>query len=295
MSSDIPRYVWSDRAGNNLLAKCPLVMGIVNVTDDSFFDGGKIGSVDDALRMVERYIEGGASIIDVGGESTRPGARSVPPDEECARVAPVIRAIATRFPDLTISLDTYKAKVAREGIAAGAHVINDISGFAFDDALIDVVAEAGVPYVLMHIKGRPETMQDAPSYDDVVEDVCAYFEERIARAVARGVCEERIIIDPGVGFGKTLAHNICVLHEIPLYRARFCRPILVGASRKRMIGEMLGVPKEDRLFGSVGAHVASVLLGADVVRVHDVRETYDAVTVAKAIWDGSVPCNGEER
>jgi len=259
------------------------LMGVVNVTPDSFSDGGKHLERDVAVRHALSLAEAGADLVDVGGESTRPGAGEVPLQVELDRVLPVIEAIRARS-DVPVSIDTRKAAVAREALRLGAVLVNDVSGLGHDPGLATAVAEAGAALALMHIQGSPETMQVDPRYDDVVAEVIELLSGRIDRAVAAGVARERIWVDPGIGFGKTAGHNLFLLRHLDELRV-LGAPLLVGTSRKRFIGALSGGrPPEQRLPGSLASIAAvAVLHGADVVRVHDVAEAKDALAVADAI------------
>jgi dihydropteroate synthase len=256
-------------------------VGIVNVTPDSFSDGGQFFEAADAIAHGRRLHEEGAGILDVGGESTRPYADPVPLDEELRRVLPVVEALAAD--GATVSIDTRSAEVARRALAAGASFVNDVSALRHDPDMAGVVAEADVPLCLMHMLGEPATMQDDPRYDDVVEDVARFLEERLAAATSAGVREEQVCLDPGIGFGKTLEHNLALLQAVP----RLCaigRPVMVGASRKRFIGTLTGREVgPERASGSVGAAVVAFLGGATFLRVHDVGPTVDALAVAGAV------------
>ena len=248
-------------------------MGIVNVTPDSFSDGGQFATTEAAIAHALRLADEGADLLDIGGESTRPGAEPVPPGEELRRVLPVIEALAGRT-ECLISVDTTKAEVARQAIAAGAHVVNDVSAMTADPDMLEVAAKAGVGVVLMHRQGTPETMQDNPSYGDVVREVCGFLAQRAAAAMQGGVHRSSIVIDPGIGFGKTTEHNLALLRSIPSLRA-IGFPVLIGASRKRMIGELLDRQVDARLAGSLALHTFTLLQGAAVIRAHDVKETCD--------------------
>ena len=258
----------------------PAVMGILNVTPDSFSDGGQFRNRSVALRQAVTMVEEGAAIIDIGGESTRPGSDGVAEQEELDRVIPVIEAVR-EVTDTPISIDTSKAGVMREAVAAGASLINDVNGLRAPGAL-EAAAELDVAVCLMHMLGAPRTMQDAPKYDDVVAEVAAFLEERVEAAVAAGIAEERIIVDPGFGFGKTPAHNIELLANLRQLRVRG-RPVLVGVSRKSTLGELTGRAVNERVPASVAAAVVAVLNGAAIVRAHDVRETVDALKIAQAV------------
>ncbi len=260
------------------------VMGILNVTPDSFYDGGRYVSMDMAIQRVEQMISEGADIIDVGGESTRPGAEPVPLEVELQRVVPVVKAIRVRFPDILISVDTYKSAVARQALEAGADIVNDISGMQFDPEMAKVVAEFGSYGVIMHIKGTPKDMQVNPKYEDVIAEITDYFRRRIDYAVGNGIDRSKIILDPGIGFGKKLWHNLRILNEIERFRDEFGLPILIGASRKSMIGMVLGnVPPEQRLEGTIAISAYCAMKGVDIIRVHDVKSNVMAVKMVEAI------------
>jgi dihydropteroate synthase len=259
-------------------------MGILNVTPDSFYDGGRRPQTHKALADAIAMVEGGADIIDIGGESTRPGASPVSLDDELARVLPIIRGLR-RVTNLPISIDTYKAEVARAALAEGADIVNDISALSFDPDMVNLVAAEKVPVVLMHMQGTPRTMQFEPHYGDVVAEVRDFLASRVDFAVDRGIEREKIIIDPGIGFGKTLDHNLTLLRDLPVL-ATLGQPLLVGASRKAFLGKLLNAVPDERLEGSLAAAVAAVLAGAHIIRVHDVRETLQAVRVADAIRFG---------
>ena len=258
-----------------------LVMGIVNVTPDSFSDGGMLETVDDAVRHATRLAADGADILDVGGESTRPGSEPVSADEELARVLPVIERLATGASDPAISVDTRKAEVASAAIEAGASIVNDVSAGA-DPAMFEVVREHGAGIVLMHMRGEPKTMQESPHFDDVVAEVREFLRERIEAAEFAGIDAERIAIDPGIGFGKDLGHNLELLHRIDEL-LDLGRPVLVGPSRKRFIGTLLDLPESERVEGTAGAVAWAVARGVHAVRVHDVREVVRVVRVVDAI------------
>ena len=258
-----------------------LVMGILNVTPDSFSDGGRFDRVETAVAQARRMADEGADILDIGGESTRPGAASVDAAAEIIRVVPVIEAIRAESA-LPISIDTMKAEVMRAAVTAGATMINDVNALRAPDAL-QAVAVLDVPVCLMHMQGEPRTMQRAPHYEDVVEDLLAFFRERIERCVEAGIERDRLIIDPGFGFGKTLDHNLRLLAEL----ARFGElglPLLAGISRKSMLGTLTGRARPDqRVAASVAAAVLAAERGARIVRVHDVAETVDAMRVLQAL------------
>lgn len=256
-------------------------MGVLNVTPDSFSDGGRFADADAAVERGVRMVADGADLIDVGGESTRPGADDVPLEEELRRVVPVIERLA-REVTVPISIDTRRAAVARAACAAGARVVNDVSA-GRDPGMFDVVRDAGVGLVLMHMRGEPRTMQEAPTYDDVVAEVSAYLRQRVEAALFAGVDLACIAVDPGIGFGKDLGHNLALLRHLDALGA-LLRPVVVGPSRKRFIGAILDdAPVEDRLEGTAAAVAWSAASGAHVVRVHDVREMARVVRVVDAI------------
>ena len=278
----VPEPVLATRHGTVDMRFRTAVMGILNVTPDSFSDGGRYADVESAVARGVEMARQGASIVDVGGESTRPGAAPVSAAEESERVAPVIRELRRRI-DVPISIDTYKEEVARGALAAGADMVNDVSALRFDPAMAGLVAREGVPVVLMHMKGRPRTMQIAPRYRDVVGEVTAFLRERIAFAVGSGIAADGIVVDPGIGFGKDLDHNLTLLRNLGAL-ASLGRPVLVGLSRKAFLGRLQeGAGTESRLAGSLAGASAAVLAGAHMVRVHDVLETCRAVRVADAI------------
>jgi dihydropteroate synthase len=258
-----------------------LVMGILNVTPDSFSDGGRFLDRATAVAHATRMVDDGADILDVGGESTRPGSNPVSADEELERVHPLIERLAELHPAVPVSIDTRKADVAAEALDAGATIVNDVSGGA-DPAMFDVVRDREAAVVLMHMRGDPTTMQEAPHYDDVVGEVHEYLRQRIEAAELAGIDPERIAIDPGIGFGKDLDHNLDLMHGVDAL-LDLGRPVLVGPSRKKFIGTILDLPVEERVEGTVGAVVWMVARGAHLVRVHDVREVVRAVRVSDAI------------
>ena len=258
-----------------------LVMGILNVTPDSFSDGGRFLDRATAVAHGTRLVEEGADILDVGGESTRPGSDPVPVDEELGRVRPVIERLVELHPGVPVSIDTRKADVAAEALDAGATIVNDVSGGS-DPAMFDVVRAHEAAVVLMHMRGDPKTMQEAPEYDDVVGEVHEYLRQRIETAELAGIDPQRIAIDPGIGFGKDHGHNLELMRRVGALRD-LGRPVLVGPSRKRFIGTILDLPEEERVEGTIGAVVWMIARGAHVVRVHDVREVVRAVRVVDAI------------
>jgi dihydropteroate synthase len=259
----------------------PSVMGVVNVTPDSFFDGGVNEAAEDAVAAGRRMVEEGAAIVDVGGESTRPGSEGVTAQEELSRVVPVLEALGRHVP---VSIDTAKAQVARRALELGAEMVNDVTALRGDPEMAAVVAESRAYVCLMHMQGEPRTMQVAPHYDDVVSDVAAFLEERLRAAAAAGIAEERICLDPGIGFGKTVEQNFELVRRLDELTA-LGRPILVGFSRKSSLGRVLGDPeaKTGPLSASLAAAIMAYERGAAILRVHDVRETVEALTVAQAV------------
>jgi dihydropteroate synthase len=284
------RYRFPMKVANNNAMKTvfkPLVMGILNVTPDSFSDGGKFQSLDHAITHAEQMIEDGVDIIDIGGESSRPGATPLPLEEELKRVIPLIYAL--RDCGKPISIDTYKPEVMREAIIAGADMINDIRGFDSVEGRA-VVADSDVGLCVMHMQKTPETMQSQPSYHNVTQDVIAFLRERCDQLVLAGVERNRLSIDPGFGFGKTLEHNVELLQNIGLMQEELGLPLLAGVSRKAMIGSMTGKPVERRMAGSLAAALAAMAQGARIVRVHDVAETVDAIKVWQAVNTSKIAC-----
>lgn len=262
----------------------PQLMGVVNVTPDSFSDGGLYLDPEAAIRHGSALVEAGAGILDVGGESTRPGAEPVGEGEELGRVVPVVRGLAGS--GARISVDTSKAAVAAAALEAGAEIVNDVTALRGDAAMAGVCAERGATVVLMHMLGEPRTMQDDPRYGDVVEDVKGFLAARLEAAVAAGIEEEHVWLDPGIGFGKTLAHNLELLRRLGELRA-LGRPLVVGTSRKSFIGKLDGSPADDRLGGTIASSLLAAAAGADVLRVHDVAELHQALTVATAVLNSS--------
>ena len=259
-----------------------LIMGILNVSPDSFYDGGRYDEPEKAVERAKQMVSCGADIIDVGGESTRPGSDPVSLKEELNRVIPVIEAISSEI-DVPISIDTYKSEVAEKAIQAGASIINDISGLGFDEKMAEVAAEYDVPVVIMHIRGTPGDMQKNPHYDDVISDILAFFRDRIKFAIDSGIDKNKIIIDPGIGFGKTVEHNLEIIKKLREFKI-LGKPILIGTSRKSFIGFTLEQENPgDRLYGTLATVAASVMNGADIVRVHDVKECGMAAGMIDAI------------
>jgi dihydropteroate synthase len=256
-------------------------MGVVNVTPDSFSDGGVNLRAEDAIGSARRMVEDGAAIVDVGGESTRPGSEAVTLDGELARVVPVLESVARELP---VSIDTAKAEVARRAIELGAELVNDITALRGDPEMAEAVAEGGTYLCLMHMLGEPRTMQDDPRYDDVISDVKSFLEERLRVAVDSGISEELVLLDPGIGFGKTVEHNFELIRRLGELAA-LGRPLVVGFSRKRSLGRILGDPEATTgpLSASIAAAVTAYERGATVLRVHDVREHVEALTAARAV------------
>lgn len=259
------------------------MMGIINVTPNSFFEGSRTYNHKDAINRAEKLISEGAKFLDVGGESTRPGSDPVEIEEEINRVCPVIKEIKKNHPDILIAVDTYNAKTAREAIKNGADIVNDISGLSFDKDMVKVVKEENVPVIIMHIKGQPKTMQKDPHYDNVVEEVYEFLEKQINYAKENGIGKEKIIIDLGIGFGKNYDHNIELLKNID-YFDKLGLPHLLAVSRKRFIGETLKEDDpEDRLYGTIAITLYAKSKGIEIARVHDVKENYEAVKMYEAL------------
>lgn len=282
-----------DCAGRILTLDRPRIMGVINVTPDSFSDGGAFASAEAAIAHGLRLVEEGADLLDVGGESTRPGAEPVPLEEELRRVLPVIEGLAARV-GVPISVDTSKPEVMRRAVAAGAGMINDVFALRREGAL-EAAAELEVPVVLMHMRGEPANMQDDPRYEDVVGEVRSFLAERVFACEMAGIARARLLLDPGFGFGKTLEHNLDLLARLAELR-EIGLPLLVGLSRKSMIGRLTGREQpRDRLAGSLAAALLAVERGADIVRVHDVAATRDALAVREAVAARQRPVRGERR
>ena len=262
----------------------PLVMGVLNVTPDSFSDGGRFFRPDLAAQRAREMEEVGADIIDVGGESTRPGSEPVSAKEEMRRVIPVVEELAAES-TTPVSIDTQKAEVAREALRKGAQIINDVSGLRSDPDMAALAAESGVPVCLMHMQGTPRTMQKAPTYDDVVSDVIGWLERRIAHAEEAGIARAKIFADPGFGFGKTVRHNLEIMRRLHEFQRLDC-PVMIGTSRKSTLGKILGAQADDRLYGTLGSVASAVLSGCHMVRVHDPGPALDVVRVCEAIRQG---------
>ncbi len=282
MATDTRRCLsWTCRDRELDLGAVTRVMGILNVTPDSFSDGGRFLGLDRALAQARRMVAEGADILDIGGESTRPGAGSVSADEEASRVLPVIEAIA-RESDVLLSVDTTKASVARAALSLGAHIVNDVSALCDDPEMIAVVADTGAGVILMHRKGTPTTMQENPHYDNVVVEVRDFLADRVRDLTEYGIGRERIAIDPGIGFGKTSDHNLQLLAGLDMLAA-LDLPLLLGVSRKSVLGTVTGRAVGERLAASLSAALCGVERGAHIIRVHDVKESCDAVKVADRI------------
>ena len=293
MAFPAPRaaHVWKAGRFELALGGRTLVAGILNCTPDSFSDGGAFFSPAEALRRFEEMAEEGADLIDVGGESTRPGAAMVETEEEWRRIAPVM-ALA-KASALPVSVDTRKAEIARRALELGAAIVNDVSALRHDPAMHGLLRGSDAGVVLMHMKGEPATMQDAPRYGDVVSEAAAFLRDAASRAEAMGIARERVVIDPGIGFGKTAGQSFELLRRTPELAA-LGYPVLIGASRKRFLGNLLDLPVGERLEPSLAAHVAAALGGAHIVRAHDVAATLRAVRVADAIRDGDISTGSRE-
>jgi dihydropteroate synthase len=262
--------------GRLLTIEEPVIMGIINTTPDSFYSGSRLHTTDEILLRAEQMVAEGAAILDLGGQSTRPQSKTVSADEELERVVPAIEAIHKKFPEQVISVDTFYARVARAAVAAGASIVNDVSAGTMDDELIGTVAELQVPYVLMHMRGHPQTMQENPVYKNVTLDVFDFLNFKIKELVRAGIHD--IIIDPGFGFGKTSRHNFILLQELSWFH-QLQRPLMVGLSRKATIYRTLSVKPEDALNGSTVMHTIALMNGPNILRVHDVKEAMEAITL----------------
>ncbi len=272
---------WQIGARTLHLGKFPQLMGIVNVTPDSFSDGGQFSGAEAAVQHGLKLIEAGADFLDIGGESTRPGADVVREEEELQRVLPVISSLA-QATAVPISIDTTKANVARQALAAGATIVNDISGLTFDPEMPSVCADAGCGVICMHIQGSPQTMQENPHYANVVQEICDHLGRRVDDLVSAGLDRERIVLDPGIGFGKTAEHNLQILANIQRFRA-LGRPVLIGHSRKRFLGKLLNKPIDERGYGTAGVAVALAMQGTDIIRVHDVAAIGDCLIAWRTV------------
>ncbi|MCU0574191.1 MAG: dihydropteroate synthase [Syntrophobacteraceae bacterium] len=258
-----------------------LVMGIVNTTPDSFSDGGRFFGSDSAIEQARRMIDGGADILDIGGESTRPFSEPVGTEEELRRVIPVIEGIR-KFSEIPVSIDTTKAAVARRALDSGADMVNDVSALALDEEMVDLVARTGVPLILMHMQGTPRTMQENPHYDSLFSEIISFLEERTQFAVKHGVDRSQVVVDPGIGFGKTVSHNACIVARLDFLHA-LDRPILFGASRKKFIGAILDREVDDREVGTAVVNTQAILAGAHIIRVHDVPFHRQVAVMADAL------------
>jgi len=263
------------------LGKRTLIMGVLNVTPDSFYDGGRYGNLRKAVERALEMVEEGADIIDIGGESSRPGANRVEEKEELERVIPVIKKLSSRI-RVPVSIDTYKSGVAKKAIDAGASIVNDISALRMDEKMAKVIESSGVPVCLMHMQGTPRNMQRNPRYKDVVSEIFAFLRERIDFCEQAGIDIEKTIVDPGIGFGKTVLHNLEILKKLDQFKS-LGRPIMIGVSRKSLIGKVLQLKPEERLEGSLASAIWCMTKGASILRVHDVRETKRAIKMVEAI------------
>jgi dihydropteroate synthase len=256
----------------------PIVMGIINITPDSFYDGGKTNNIQDALAQATKHIEEGATIIDIGGYSSRPGAANISIEEEINRVTPIIETIRIKHPEVIISIDTFRSEVAKKAIEKGAHIVNDISAGELDDKMFKTVADLNVPYIMMHMKGNPQNMQEKPQYENILLEITNYFSIKIEQLISLGVKD--IIIDPGFGFGKTVAHNYNILKNLSHFKL-LGLPILVGLSRKSMLYKPLNSTSENALNATTAAHMIALQNGAKILRVHDVKEAMEAIKIFK--------------
>ena len=283
MAETIKTKKFTIKIGKKLfdLSQRTFVIGILNITPDSFYDGGKFSNLDEAVKRGIPMACEGADIIDIGGESTRPGSEPIGLEEELSRVIPVIERLSKEI-EVPLSIDTYKSFVAKKALDSGASMINDISALRFDPEMKKIAAEYKVPIVLMHIKGTPKNMQDDPYYDDVMKEISSYLKESITIAKDAGIEEDKIIIDPGIGFGKRLEDNLDILKNLSILKT-LEKPILVGPSRKSFIGKVLDLPPEERLEGSLGALAVAIFNGANLVRVHDVKESLRVARLVDAI------------
>ena len=257
-------------------------MGVLNVTPDSFSDGGQFNEINSAILHVDKMIKNGADIIDIGGESTKPGSEPVSANEESKRIVPVIKSIKSEYKDVLISVDTYKSSVAKKAIEAGADFVNDISGLTFDDEMVSLLAQRNIPVVIMHINGKPKTMQKNILYSDLVSDIKRFFNKQCNHAINSGIKESNIMIDPGIGFGKTFDHNFTLLKRLKEFED-LGFPILIGPSRKAFIGDVLNLPSNERVEGTIATIVAGILNGANIIRVHDVKEIKRAAIITEEI------------
>jgi dihydropteroate synthase len=271
--------------GRLLVAEKPLVMGIINATPDSFYEGSRTTGVDAILKKAGQMLEEGADIIDIGGQSTRPGSEQVNADEELKRIIPAIRALHKNFPKAIISVDTFYSVVAKETVRAGASIVNDISAGSIDKSMIDTVASLKVPYVLMHTRGTPQTMQQLAVYDNVTKEVLDFFIIKVKELQNAGI--QDIIIDPGFGFAKTIAHNFELLRELSVFKI-LAKPVMLGLSRKSTIYKTLGSSAEEALNGSTVLNTIGLINGADILRVHDVKEAREAIKLVNACYGNTI-------
>jgi len=286
-----PKYI--NVAGKLLDLSIPKVMGVINITPDSFYEGSRATEEKEILKAAAGIIEDGADIIDIGGYSSRPGAADVPPEEEKKRVLTAICLINKEFPEIIISIDTFRSEIAREAVSeCGAHMINDISGGEADSNMFDVIQQLNVPYIIMHMQGMPVNMQDNPVYSDVVADILVWFSSKIDRLQSAGVKD--IIIDPGFGFGKTIRHNFEILHRLGDFSISGL-PLLVGMSRKSMIWKTLGVSPEEALNGTTVLNTIALMKGADILRVHDVKEAVQVVRLMEMIKNTKMKVEFQDR
>jgi len=274
------KHRWTLKTRDLTCTHLPLLMGILNVTPDSFSDGGQFQLVENAITRALQMEADGADIIDIGGESTRPGAEPVALDEELRRTIPVIRELATQV-RIPISIDTTKAEVARQALEAGAEIVNDISGLTFDPDMLEVCRLHDAGICLMHIQGTPQTMQQNPTYGDVVREVTEFLQQQVDRCLMAGILPERMSVDPGIGFGKTAEHNLQLLKSVAQLQQDLQRPVLIGHSRKRFLSKILGRSVEERESGTIGVSIALAEQGVDILRIHDVRSVRDAIVA----WD----------
>lgn len=264
--------------GRLLVIEEPIVMGIINATPDSFYSSSRQLAVDDALKQAEKMLQEGATILDIGGQSTRPGSKPLNAEEELARVTPIIEAIANQFPDAFISIDTYHSLVAKKAVSSGACIVNDISGGTFDSLMLTTIGVLRVPYICMHLKGTVDTMHQKPTYVDVMEEVLDYFILRLAACSQAGIIDT--IIDPGFGFSKNSEHNFSILKNLEVFKI-LRKPLLLGVSRKSTIYKTLGIPVENSLNGTTVLNTAGLLKGATILRVHDVKEAMEAIKLTQ--------------
>jgi dihydropteroate synthase len=276
MSRTLPPHTWTLRTRDLTRKHLPLMMGILNVTPDSFSDGGQFRSMDAAVSRALQMEADGADVIDIGGESTRPGAEPVSLSEELQRTIPVVQALRSQLRG-PISIDTTKAEVARQALEVGAEIVNDISGLTFDPQMLSVCREYDAGICLMHIQGTPQTMQRNPSYKDVTAEVIEFLQQQVDRCLMAGIRPERICVDPGIGFGKTADHNLQLLASVQRFQQELQRPVLIGHSRKRFLAKVLGRTVEERDAGTIGVAMALAEQSVDVLRVHDVRTVRDAI------------------